>query len=146
MINEAKSDFSKVIRAFTVYKFIKLLSSPFNQMDAFRYGVIDKNGKYLKDVDNLKGQEKKSVDAFHRMIIGMKKIINTHQNPTIRAKMKQLPTALMILQDEAEKVGANGMEVITEIRTYLKEEYDIEVNDGYETDALNEMFDDEIGE
>jgi uncharacterized protein (DUF2164 family) len=38
------------------------------------------------------------------------------------------------------------MEVITEIRTYLKEEYDIEVNDGYETDALNEMFDDEIGE
>ena len=146
MINEAQSDFNKVIGAFTVFKFIKLLSSPFNRMDAFKYGIIDKNGKYLKDVDSLTGREKKSVDAFHRMIIGIKKIIDTHQNPTIRAKMKQLPTALMILRDEAEKVGANGTEVITEIRTYLKEEYDIEVNDGYETDAINEIFDEEIGE
>ena len=145
MINEAKADFNKVIGAFTVYKFIKLLSSPFNQMDAFKYGIIDKNGKYLKNVDDLTGYEKKSVDAFHRMIIGMKKIINTHQNPLIRAKMKRLPTALMILQDEAEKLGANGVEVITEVRTYLKEEYGIEIDD-YESDALNEIFDEEIGE
>jgi uncharacterized protein YbjQ (UPF0145 family) len=145
MISEAKSDFNKVIGAFTVYKFIKLLSTPFNQMDAFHYGVIDKTGKYIKDVDSLKGNEKKSVDAFNRMIIGIKKIIDTHQNPRIRAKMKRLPTALMILQDEAEKVGADGIEVITEVRAYLKKEYGIEI-DNYETDALNEMFDEEIGE
>ncbi len=146
MINEAKADFNKVIGAFTVYKFIKLLSSPFNQMDAFKYGIIDKDGKYLKDVDSLTGHEKKSVDAFHRMIIGMKKIIDTHQNPSIRAKMKRLPTALMILQDEAEKVGADGVEVIAEVRVYLKEICGIEVDDDFEIDAINEMFNEEIGE
>ena len=146
MINEAKSDFNKVIGAFTVFKFIKLLSSPFNQMDAFKYGIIDKDGKYLKNVDDLNGHEKKSVDAFNRMIIGIKKIINTHQNPSLRAKMKRLPTALMILQDEAEKVGADGVEVITEVRAYLKEIHGIEVDDDFEIDSLNEMFDEEIGE
>jgi hypothetical protein len=146
MINEASSDFNKVIGAFTVYKFIKLLSTPFNKLDAFKYDIIDKNGKYLKDIDQLKGHEKKSVDAFNRMIIGIKKIISTHQNPSLRAKMKSLPTALMILQDEVEKIGANGAEVITEVRAYLKEIYGIEVNDDFEVDALNEMFDEEIGE
>lgn len=145
MMNEAKSDFNKVIGAFTVYKFIKLLSTPFNQMDAFKYGVIDKDGEYLKDVDDLKGHEKKSVDAFNRMIIGIKKIIDTHQNPRIRAKMKRLPTALMILQDEAEKVGADGSMVISEVYKYIKEEYGIEIND-YESDTLNEDFINGIGE
>tara|TARA_R110000824_G_scaffold48809_3_gene137488 strand:+ start:241 stop:681 length:441 start_codon:yes stop_codon:yes gene_type:complete len=146
MINEVKADFNKVIGAFTVYKFIKLLSSPFSQLDAFKYGIIDKNGKYLKDIDQLKGHELKSVNSFNRMIIGMKKIIDTHQNPSIRAKMKRLPTALMILQDEAEKIGADGVEVITEVRAYLKEIHGIEVDDDFEIDSLNEMFDEEIGE
>ena len=50
MINESVSDFSKVINAFTVYKFIRLITQPFISMDAYKYGIIDKNGNYLKKV------------------------------------------------------------------------------------------------
>ena len=100
----------------------------------------------LLNVDDLTlPNEKKSVDVFNRMIIGIKKIINTHQNPVIKAKMKHLSTALMILQDETEKVGGNGLEVLTEIKIHLKEYYGIEINDIH-IDALNEMFNEEIGE
>ena len=78
-INEARGmkDAGKVISAFTVFKFIKMMSEPFTSMDAYKLGIIDDKGKFLKKVDSLEtNKEKKSVDAFHRLIINLKKIIN----------------------------------------------------------------------
>ena len=145
MIIEGKtSDWNKIIGAFTVHKFIKLLSTPFNRMDAYKLGIINAKGKYLKDVDKLtNNKEKKSVDVFNRMIIGIKKIIDTHQNPTLRAKMKTLPTAMLILKDEVEKIGINSEEVIVEIKEYLNKEYGIEVDDR-ESVKFNELFKKEV--
>jgi hypothetical protein len=132
-----QSDWNKVIGAFTVAKFIRMLSQPFNRMDAYKLGIIDSKGKFIKKIKDLKTQkEKKSVDAFNRMIIGMKKVISTHQNPRLRAMMSTLPTALKFLSDEVEKVGGNGEEVILEIKEYLNEEYGIVVPDENHFDEL----------
>ena len=74
------------------------------------------------------------------MIIGMKKVIRTHQNPRLRAMMSTLPTALKFLSDEVEKVGGNGEEVILEIKEYLNEEYGIVIPD----DNVDELFTKEV--
>ena len=48
ILNEAQGDMTKVIGAFTVYKFIKLISTPFRQMDAYKLVIIDDKGNFLK--------------------------------------------------------------------------------------------------
>ena len=39
---------SAIVNTFIIYKFLKLLVTPFNKTDAFKLGIIDKKGKYLK--------------------------------------------------------------------------------------------------
>jgi len=106
-------------------------------MDAYRYGIIDNKGKFLRKLDTITdSRERKSVDAFHRLIINIKKIIAMVPDPTLRARLTTLPTAMLLLKDEAEKVGADGKFVLYEIKKYLLEEKNFDVD----SFALNSSF------
>ena len=39
---------NRAIDLFVTYRFLKLLTTPFDKQDAFKRGIIDKNGKVLK--------------------------------------------------------------------------------------------------
>ena len=104
MINEV-NDLNKVVSAFTVYKFIKLISSPFTSMDAYKYKIIDSSGRFIRSLDSLDSNEKKSVDVFNRLIINLKKIINKVPDPKLKAQLTTLPTAIVLV-----KVGENNGE------------------------------------
>ena len=140
MINEV-NDLNKVVSAFTVYKFIKLISSPFTSMDAYKYKIIDSSGRFIRDLDSLDAKEKRSVDVFNRLIINLKKIINKVPDPKLKAQLKTFPTAMILLRDEAEKHGGDGEYVINEITQYLNDE-------GVDIDniELNWLFNTEVGE
>jgi len=130
------SDAGKVISAFTVFKFIKIISDPFTKMEAYKLGIIDAKGKFLKKVDELQTKkERDSVKPFNRLMINLKKAMNKIPDPAFKAKLKTLPTAMILLKDEAEKVGADGDVVLTEVRNYLFE-------NGVDVDniATNEEF------
>lgn len=130
------TDAGKVISAFTVFRFIKIISDPFTKMEAYKLGIIDSKGKFLKKVDELKTKkERDSVNPFNRLMINLKKALARVPDPTFKAKLKTLPTAMILLKDEAEKVGADGDLVLTEVRNYLFE-------NGVDVDniATNEEF------
>ena len=135
------SDAGKVINAFTVFKFIKIISDPFTKMEAYKLGIIDSKGKFLKKVDELETRkERDSVNPFNRLMINLKKAMNKIPDPTFKAKLKTLPTAMILLKDEAEKVGADGDVVLSEVRNYLFE-------NGLDVDNIstNEEFEEFIG-
>tara|TARA_R100001443_G_scaffold116110_1_gene135636 strand:+ start:678 stop:1130 length:453 start_codon:yes stop_codon:yes gene_type:complete len=116
------SDASKVISAFTVFKFIKIISDPFTKMEAYKLGIIDSKGKFLKKVDELESKkERDSVKPFNRLMINLKKALSKVPDPTFKSQLKTLPTAMILLKDEAEKVGADGNLVLSEMRNYLLE-------------------------
>ena len=132
------SDAGKVISAFTVFKFIKIISDPFTKMEAYKLGIIDSKGKFLKKVDELETKkERDSVNPFNRLMINLKKAMNKIPDPSFKAKLKTLPTAMILLKDEAEKVGADGDVVLSEVRNYLLE-------NGLDVDSIstNEQFED----
>jgi len=132
MINESKSnmgELTKVVNAFTVYKFIRMIITPFKKTDAYRYGIIDDKGNFIRKLDNITDpKERKSVDAFNRLMINIKKIIAKVPDPALKAKLTTLPTAMLLLKDEAEKIGADGEYVLYEVKKYLTEEKNIDVD------------------
>ena len=136
-LNEAQSDMNKVIGAFTAFKFIKLIATPFNQMKAYKYGIIDSKGNFLKKSEDLeKDSERQSVDMLNRLIINLKKIIEKVPDPRFKAQMKNIATAMIIFKEESEKVGADGDYVISEIKKYLSTKginvKEIEINNSFE--------------
>lgn len=131
------SDLNKVISAFTVYKFIKKIITPFNKTDAYKFGIIDAKGNFLKSIDNLKGKEKKSVDVFNRLIINLKKIIAKVPDPRLKAQLTTLPTAIFLVKEELESVGCDGDYFLNCFRDYIIEEYNTDIS----TVLLNESFD-----
>ena len=68
MINEANAnmgELNKVINAFTVYKFIRMIVTPFRRMPAYKYGIIDDKGNFIRKIDTLtKSKEIESVDPL----------------------------------------------------------------------------------
>ena len=120
ILNEAQKDITKVVGAFTVYKFIKLMATPFRQMDAYKLGIIDDKGNFLKKSEEFTtDKEKRSADVFNRLIINLKKIIKKLPDPRFQAQMKNVATAMILIKEEAEKIGADGDMVIKEIKKYL---------------------------
>ena len=137
ILKEAQGDLTKVVGAFTVYKFIKLMATPFRKMDAYKFGIIDDKGNFLKKSNELTSdKEKKSVDVFNRLIINLKKLVKKIPDPSLQAQLKNVATAMILIKEESEKVGADGDFVINEIRKYLLNEgidiNNIEINDSFE--------------
>lgn len=60
-------------------RFLKLLVTPIEDTEAFKLGIIDKNGKRRKDFndDTLEGREalRDHYTAFHRLVYNLKKIM-----------------------------------------------------------------------
>lgn len=61
---------------FLVYQFLRRLTTPFIEWDAYKYGVIDKDGNILKDKNQRKTQdEKDSLKTYDIMILNLKKLL-----------------------------------------------------------------------
>lgn len=57
------------------YQFIKKLTTPFNQMPAYTYNLIDDKGNFLKDRNKFTSQEKQVLGLFDVMVINLKKLL-----------------------------------------------------------------------
>jgi hypothetical protein len=74
---------------FMVQQIISRLIMPFNQWEAYQYGIIDDKGKVLKQKNQLKtSKEKNSWTSIDVLCCNLKKILNSY--PTTQMKMAQL--------------------------------------------------------
>ena len=67
---------SRAVDALITYRIIKLLVTPFERQEAFKYGIIDADGKVLKKSKTLKTErERKAYTVLHRFIFNLKRIL-----------------------------------------------------------------------
>lgn len=65
-----------VVDLFLVYQFIKRLATPFEKWDAYKLGIIDKDGKVLiKRKDFVNSQQSAAWGIFDIMIANLKKLL-----------------------------------------------------------------------
>lgn len=61
---------------FYTFRFLKLLVTKFENTDAFKMGIIDKNGKRNKAVQITTPEQRDVYTPFHRLVYNIKKILN----------------------------------------------------------------------
>jgi hypothetical protein len=126
----------RAIDLFVTYRFIKLLVTPFEKTDAYKLGVIDKDGNRIMPppVGGLRQtkpeplrttEEKNSYTILHKLVFNIKKIFG--KVPGLRTKLGTYAAALFLLKDTFKESVDDPDVFEKEFMKYLKEE-------GYEID------------
>ena len=87
----------RAIDLFVAYRFLRSLTTPWEDQPAFEHGIIDKNGKRLRKANELAtSDEKSSFTLLHRLIFNLKRIL--HKIPGVKTKLGTYATALFLLK------------------------------------------------
>ena len=88
----------RAVDLFVVYRFLKLLVTPWNKQEAFKLGIIDKKGNALKKARDLTTEtERSSFTLLHRLVFNCKRIMN--KIPLVRTQLGTYATALFLLKE-----------------------------------------------
>ena len=94
----------RAIDLFVTYRFLRLLTTPFEDTDAYKLGIIDEKGnRIMQDkakkpvVPLVSTQEKNAYTILHKLVFNIKKIFN--KVPGLRSKVGTYAAALFLLKD-----------------------------------------------
>ena len=110
---------SELINAFTLYTFVQELTTPFIQTEAYRQGLIDQNGDLLKKYSSLTMQEKLVITPFKKLVFKIKQLFEMIPNPAVSYNLKSFTTALKLLSEEGEKVGADKDYIYENVKSIM---------------------------
>lgn len=92
---------ARIVDNLIAYRVLMMLVTPFEDSDAFKLGIIDKTGKNLIKMTNLKTDAEKSAYTYlHRLVFNLKKILN--KLPGGDSKLKNIVAALWLLKETYE--------------------------------------------
>ena len=100
---------SRAVDLLITYRIIKLLTTPFEKQDAYRLGIIDKNGKVLRKTKDLKTpKERDAYTILHRFVFNLKRLINIV--PGGKSKLGTYAAALGLLLKENKEINEIELE------------------------------------
>jgi hypothetical protein len=122
----------RAVDLFVTYRFIKLLTTPFNKTDAYKFGIIDDEGNRIREPNSSQvkvvlntSQLKNSYTILHKLVFNIKKIFA--KIPGLRTKVGTYAAALFLLKDTLREHVSDPDVFEKEFMKYLKEN-DIELD------------------
>ena len=87
-----------VVDVFMVYQFLKRLATPFEKWDAFKEGVIDKEGNIILKKNKRNQKQKKSLKIFDVMILRLKRLLG--KIPGGKTRLASYAAALWLIKED----------------------------------------------
>ena len=122
----------RAIDLFVTYRFLRLLTTPFKDTDAFKLGIIDEKGNRIRKPKSTKpavelatSELKNSYTILHKLVFNIKKLFN--KVPGLRTKVGTYAAALFLLKDTFKEHVDDPDMFEKEFMKYLKEN-DIELD------------------
>jgi len=110
---------SRAIDLIITYRIVKLLVTPFEKQEAFKFGIIDKDGNVLKKFRKLKTEkERKAYTMLHRFVFNLKRIL---KRVGLGSKLGSFAVALGLLIKEDKSYLPYKNLIESAVVTYLKE-------------------------
>ena len=98
-----------IVDLFLVFQFIKRLSTPFKEWDAYKLGIIDETGKQLiKRKDFTKRDQKDSFGIFDIMIMKLKRLLE--KIPGGKTRIGSYAAALYLIKEQ-QSLEQGGIEL-----------------------------------
>tara|TARA_R100000541_G_scaffold45942_5_gene53004 strand:- start:2361 stop:2849 length:489 start_codon:yes stop_codon:yes gene_type:complete len=129
---------NRAVDLVITYRVVKLLVTPFEKQDAFKLGIIDKDGNVLKKYKTLQTRaEKKSYTILHRFVFNLKRIL---KRVGLGGKLGTFAVALATLLREDKNYEEHKSLIESAVISYLKEtkQYDDLLNEQGEVISIDE--------
>jgi len=103
LINLKEGAISRIADTAYALRFLKLLVTPWNKTQAFKLGVVDKDGRRVIDPETKKkvkietGDQKASYTIFHRLVFNIKRLLN--KIPFGKSRTASYIAALFLLRE-----------------------------------------------
>jgi len=118
-----------VMDLFMVYQFVKRLTTPWNETEAFKLGLIDEKGKKLKKAETT--EEKKAIGYYDRLVYNLKRLLE--KIPGTSSRLSSFAAAAFLMKEHNEKEYTEE-ELIEGLLAEMKE------MDDTTTKKLNELL------
>jgi hypothetical protein len=110
---------NRAIDFLITYRIVKLLSTDFKDQEAFKFGIIDTNGKVLRPVRTLNTQaELDSYTVLHRFVFNLKRILAKFG---LKSSLSNFGVALAFILKENQELIKHKSLIESAVITYLKE-------------------------
>jgi hypothetical protein len=133
------------IDLFVAYRFIRILTTPFEKSDAFKFGIIDDKGNRIKKENSSKpavglttSELKNSYTILHKLVFNIKKIFL--KVPGIKTKVGTYAAALFLLKDTFKENFEDPRFIEKTFLEYLKENYEIDDSISEEVIGFGEIL------
>jgi len=127
----------RAIDLFVTYRFLRLLTTPFEKTDAYKLGIIDKKGNRIRKPKSTKpavelatSEQQNSYTILHKLVFNIKKLFG--KVPGLRTKTGTYAAALFLLKDTFKEHVDDPDMFEKEFVKYLKEnnvEFDNEISE-----------------
>ena len=91
----------KYIDLFATYRFLRILTIPWEDQEAFKLGIIDGEGKRIKEKKLSSSSEKDAYTMLHRMVFNFKRILS--KIPLVKSKLGTYAAALFLLKEHMKE-------------------------------------------
>ena len=105
-----------VVDTVIVFRILKMLTRKWEEMDAFKFGLIDDNGKRIKGVKPKGSEQKNSYTLLHRLVFNLKRVLELL--PFGRTRLASYAASLALLK---EHFNIDGEPLERHFYQYLKE-------------------------
>ena len=130
----------RAIDLFVTYRFVRLLTTPFEKTDAYKLGIIDGNGNRIRQPNSTKPavelatiEQKNSYTILHKLVFNIKKLFA--KVPGLRTKVGTYAAALFLLKDTFKEHVEDPDMFEKEFMKYLKEN-DIEFDESISEEVI----------
>ena len=123
-------------------KILKMLATDFKDMDAYKKGIIDKDGNVLKKSYQLKTQdEKKAYTYLDRLVVILKKQMKQNEKRGDYNLTKALSPALWLVREQLQ----SGSRATMNIEGKYQSLYNLNITLAEEEILVNKFIAEEIG-
>jgi hypothetical protein len=110
---------NRLVDLLITYRIVKLMSTDFKDQEAFKFGIIDVNGKVLRKSSKLNTEaERDSYTVLHRFVFNLKRILAKFG---LKSSISNFATALALILKENQELIKYKSLIESSIITYLKE-------------------------
>ena len=110
---------NRLVDLLITYRIVKLMSTDFKDQEAFKFGIIDKDGKVLRKSSKLNTEaERDSYTVLHRFVFNLKRILFKFG---LKSSISNFATALALILKENQELIKYKSLIESSIITYLKE-------------------------
>ena len=113
---DLKEGAMNVVDTVIVFRILKMMTRKWEEMDAYKFGLIDDNGKRIKSKKPKTSEEKSSFTLLHRLVFNLKRVLELL--PFGRTRLASYAASLALLK---EHFNIDGESLERHFYQYLKE-------------------------